>query len=121
MAGYGVMPAFFCSAGFLRMTGIKPFLFLFLTVTFVAHGLAFTFLGLRRRKMYYFLMTGTFTFLTAIYFIKFEGWLLTVPGSDFPLTWVLRIAAGLCTLAYLWRLRQEEGSWLRRLMHGRSR
>lgn len=97
------------------LTNVGRFVAPFLVITFVLHGIAFSVLGWRRRKTHYFFLTGTFAFLTAIYFIKFEGWLLTVPGSDFPLAWVLRIAAGLCTLAYLWRLKQEEGSWLWKL------
>ena len=93
---------------------------LFLLVTFVGHGLAFTALGLKRRKGYYVFLTGTFAFLTAIYLIKFEGWELSVPGTDFPATWVLRIGATLCTLTYLKAIAGEEGTWLWKLLRRRQ-
>lgn len=91
----------------------------FLVVTFVLHGMAFCFLGWRRRKTHYFFLTGTFVFLTAIYFIKWEGWSVSVPGTDLPATWLLRIGATLCTLTYLRSLYREEGSWLWKLTRGR--
>ena len=94
---------------------VKDFIALFLTVTFVLHGGAFTALGFIRRKKYYFLLTGTFTLLTAVYFIKFEGWDPKLPGSSFPATWLLRIGAVLFTLTYLRIIYGEEGSWLWRL------
>jgi len=94
---------------------------LFLTATFVSHGLAFTVLGFVRRKLYYFLLTGTFTLLTAIYFIKFEGWNLEIPGAGFPATWILRIGASLFTLSYLRIIYREEGSWLWKLRRRLSR
>ncbi len=97
--------------------GFKQFLFLFLMVSFVLHGIAFTFLGWKRRKVHYFFLTGTFIFLTAIYFIKFEAWILRIPGTDFPAIWLLRIGATLCTLTYLRFLYREEGSWLWKLIH----
>lgn len=89
----------------------------FLVVTFLLHGIAFSFLGWRRRRVHYFFLTGTFVFLTAIYFIKWEGWTVSVPGTDFPVTWLLRIGATLCTLTYLCFLYREEGSWLWKLTH----
>lgn len=101
----------------MMMMDIQSFLRLVLVVTFVLHGTAFTLLGMKRRKMHYFFLAGTFTFLTVIYFIKLEGWILRVPGTNFSLTWFLRTAATLCTLSYLWFLRREEGSWLWRLTH----
>ena len=55
---------------------IKIFLALFLTITFILHGIAFTFLGIKRRKIYYFFLVGTFTFLTAIYFLNLRAGLL---------------------------------------------
>lgn len=100
--------------------GLKQFLFLFLMVSFVLHGIAFTFLGWKRRKIHYFFLTGTFIFLTAIYFINFEGWILKVPGTDFPVTWLLRIGATLYTLIYLRFLYREEDSWFRKLTRGRG-
>lgn len=103
----------------MDVQGLLP---LFLVVTFVLHGVAFAFLGWRRGKVHYFFLTGTFAFLTAIYFMRFEGWQLAVPSTDFPLTWLFRIAASLCTLIYLWLLQREEGSWLWKLTRwGRSR
>lgn len=94
---------------------IKSFVALFLVITFVLHGLVFAILGLKRRRTYYFFLTGTFAFLTAIYLIKFEGWTLRVPGTGFPATWLLRIGASLCTLIYLSFIYKEEGSWLWKL------
>ena len=94
---------------------IKIFLALFLTITFIIHGIAFTFLGLKRRKIHYFSLTGTFTFLTAIYFLKFEGWTLIIPDIDLSAAFILRIAAILCTLAYLRGIYNEEDSWLWKL------
>src|SRR5688572_18514160 len=90
---------------------------LFLIITFVLHGLAFTVLGLRRDKAYYFFLSGTFSLLTAIYFIKLEGWNPRVPGTGLPAIWVLRIGASICTLGYLRCLSREEGSWFWKLMH----
>lgn len=90
---------------------------LFLIITFLLHGLAFTVLGLRRHKAHYFLLTGTFSLLTAIYFIKLEGWGPRLPGTGLPLTWALRIGASICTLGYLRCLYREEGSWLWKLIH----
>ena len=94
---------------------VKDFIALFLMVTFVLHGGAFTILGFVRCKRYYFLMTGPFTLLTAIYFIKFEGWDLRLPGTNFPATWLLRIGAVVFTSSYLCVIYGEEGSWLWRL------
>lgn len=96
-------------------SGVQSYIPLFLFVTFVLHGVVFTLLGIKRRKMRYFLLAGTFTFLTVIYFIQFEGWFLTVPGTDFPLTWLLRIGATFCTGIYIWSLSGEEGSWVWKL------
>ncbi|GEM_PF-1861661 len=93
----------------------KSGLALFLLVTFVLHGVAFTILGLKRRKVTYFVLTGTFVFLTAIYLIKFEGWNLTLPGTHWPLTWALRAGATLCTAAYLCLIYREPASWLWKL------
>jgi hypothetical protein len=98
---------------------INHFIALFLLVTFVLHGVAFTVLALKRRRAYYFFLTGTFIFLTAIYFIKFEGWRPEVPGTHFPATWLLRIGATLCTLIYLRVIYNEEGSWLWKLRNRR--
>ena len=94
---------------------------LFLLITFVFHGIAFTIIGMKRRKIYYFFLTGTFVFLTAIYWIKFEGWELRVPGTRFPATWALRIGATLCTLIYLRSIYHEEGSWLWKLLRRKPR
>ena len=100
---------------------LKSLVALFLVVTFVLHGIAFTFLGLKRRRSYYFFLTGTFVFLSAIYWIKFEGWELRVPGTRFPATWLLRIGATLCTLIYLRCIYREKDSWLWKLMRRRGR
>lgn len=94
---------------------VGSFLTIFLTVTFIVHGLAFTILGFSRGRSYYFLLSGTFTFLTAIYLMKFEGWSPKVPGSTFPVTWLLRTGAIFCTLLYLRVIYNQEGSWLWRL------
>lgn len=94
------------------------FIAAFLLITFIAHGVAFTILAVKRRRAYYFFLTGTFAFLTAIYFIKFEGWQPSVPGTDFPMTWLLRIGATACTLTYLCVIYNIEGSWLWRLTRG---
>jgi hypothetical protein len=77
--------------------------------------MAFALLGFRRGRPYYFLLTGTFTFLTAIYFMKFEGWTPKVPGTSLPITWLVRTGAILCTLLYLRAIYNEKGSWLWRL------
>ena len=98
---------------------LKSFVAAFLLATFICHGVAFTILAVRLRRAYYFFLTGTFTFLTAIYFMKFGGWELTVPGTIFPATWLLRVGATLCTLIYLRFIYREEGSWLWRLTHRR--
>lgn len=94
---------------------LKSLVALFLTVTFILHGIAFTVLGLKRRKAYYFFLTGTFTFLTAIYLTKFEGWSSKFPGTDFSVILLLRIGATLCTLGYLAIIYREEGTWLWKL------
>lgn len=88
---------------------------LFLNIVFILHAIAFTFLGLKRRKIHYFFLTGTFTFLAAIYFLKFEGWALMIPGIDLSAAFIFRIAALLCTLAYLRVIYNEKGSWLWKL------
>ena len=95
--------------------GIQSFLPLFLIVTFALHGIAFTFLGMKRRKSRYFFLTGTFIFLTSIYFIQWEGWSLRVPGTSISVTGFLRIAATFCTLFYLRSIYGEEGSWFWKL------
>ena len=91
------------------------FIVLFLLITFVAHGVAFTILAVKRRRSYHFFLTGIFIFVTAIYFIKFEGWQPSVPGTAVPATWLLRIGATACTLIYLGIIYHVEGSWLWRL------
>jgi hypothetical protein len=95
------------------------FIAAFLLVTFVCHGVAFTVLALKRRRKYYFLLTGTFAFLSVIYFLKLEGWQPSVPGTSFPAAWLLRIGATVCTLIYLRMIYYEEGSWLWKLMKNR--
>jgi hypothetical protein len=100
---------------------LGSFIYLFLVVSFVAHGVAFAVLAVKRRRTYYFFLTGTFIFLTAIYFIKFEGWQPAVPGTHFPVTWLLRLGATACTLIYLSIIYKEEGSWLWKLTRGRKR
>lgn len=91
----------------------------FLLATFVCHGVAFAVLALKRRRSYYWLLVGTFVFLSAIYFIRFEGWRPSVPGAGFPATWLLRIGATLCTLTYLRVIYGVEGSWLWKLTRKR--
>jgi hypothetical protein len=99
---------------------LKNFVALFLVITFVLHGIAFTFLGFKRRKGYYFFLSGTFAFLTAIYLMKFAGQFLSVPGTDLSATWLLRIGATLCTMIYLRCIYREEGSWLWKLTRRRK-
>jgi hypothetical protein len=98
---------------------LGSFVYLLLALSFVAHGIAFTVLAVKRRRRYYFFLTGTFIFLTAIYFIKFEGWQPSLPGTGFPATWLLRIGATACTLIYLRIIYGEEGSWLWKLRNRR--
>ncbi len=83
------------------------FIYLFLIITFVLHGVAFTILGIRRRRAYYFFLTGTFSILTVICLLKFEGWAPRVQGLG-PLTPLLRVAAILCTFAYLVVIHSEK-------------
>ena len=96
---------------------LKSWIALFLLVTFVLHGIAFTIIAMKRRRAYYFFLTGTFVFLTGIYLIKFEDWELSVPGTSFPATWLFRIGASLCTLIYLRSIYRVEGTWLWKLTH----
>jgi hypothetical protein len=100
---------------------LKEFVALFLTISFVLHGIAFTILGTWRRKTYYFFLTGTFTFLTAIYIMKFESLAPEVPGTKFPVSWLLRLGASVCTLTYLSIIYKVEDSWLWKLRHRKSR
>ena len=90
-------------------------IYLFLVLSFVAHGIAFAILGCTRERTQYFFLTGTFVFLTAVYLIKFEAWSVSIPGTTMPLTYLLRIAAFACTASYLRVIYDEEGSWLWRL------
>ena len=90
-------------------------IYIFLVLSFVAHGIAFAFLAFKREKIQYFFLTGTFVFLTAVYVIKFEAWSVSIPGTVLPLTYLLRIAAFACTASYLRVIYNEEGSWLWRL------
>jgi hypothetical protein len=87
----------------------------FLTFTFVAHGVAFTMLGFMRQKKYYFFLTGTFTFLTALYLMKFEDWTINIPGTEVPAAALFRVCAMLCSLSYLNVIYSERGSWLWKL------
>jgi hypothetical protein len=98
----------------------KTLIALFLTVTFAVHGIAFTVLGLKRRKAYYFFLTGTFTFLTALYLVKFGGWSPKIPGTDLSVTLLLRLGATLCTLGYLGVIYREKGTWLWKLTRGKA-
>ncbi len=95
---------------------LESLVYLFLLLTFVAHGVAFAVLAVKRRRGYYFFLTGTFVFLTAVYFIKYEGWQPAIPGTHFPATWLLRIGASACTLSYLSAIYRVEGSWLWNVM-----
>lgn len=88
----------------------------FLVATFVVHAAAFTILAVKRRKRYYFALTGTFVFLTAIYVLKFRELSLVFPGTDMSLTLVLRILAIGCTMGYLALIARIPGTWLSRLI-----
>lgn len=107
---------------FIHLMDIKSLLALFLIITFVLHGIAFTFIGLKRGRSHYLLLTGTFSLLIAIYLIKFEAWTVRVPGTTFPATWLLRIGATIFTLSYLHVIYKKEGTWLWKLAgKGKSR
>ena len=88
----------------------------FLAVTFVVHAAAFTMLAVKRRKRYYFALTGTFVFLTAVYVLKFREISLVFPGTDLSLTLVFRIMAIGCTTGYLALIAKIPGTWLSRLI-----
>ena len=92
------------------------FLYGFLVATFVVHAIAFTILGVKRQKKYYFWLTGTFSFLTAIYLLKFRELALMMPGTNFPLIAGIRILAIGCTLTYLIIIARTPGTWLSRLL-----
>ncbi|HEX9444537.1 MAG TPA: hypothetical protein VGA73_10470 [Candidatus Binatia bacterium] len=100
---------------------VPTFIAGFLLATFVCHGVAFAVLAWKRRRSYYLLLVGTFVFLSAIYFIKLEGWRPSVPGTGLPATWLLRAGATLCTLIYLRAIYGEEGSWLWKLTRRKGR
>jgi hypothetical protein len=51
----------------------------------------------------------------ALYFLKFERLVIEVPGAGYPLTWLLRAGALLCTSFYLSVIYDLEGSWLWKL------
>lgn len=87
-----------------------------LVLTFVLHCVAFTVLAIRRRKSYYFFLTGTFVFLTALYIMKFLSLSPTVGGTGVELRLVLRIGAIACTATYLIVLARTPGSWFSRLL-----
>lgn len=91
-------------------------LFGFLMVTFVIHFLAFTVLAVVRRKPYYFLLSATFLFLTALYYLKFRAFFPNVPGTFLSVVVLLRVCAIACTLAYLIVISRIEGTWLHRLL-----
>jgi hypothetical protein len=84
----------------------------FLTLTFVAHGVAFTILAFVRQKKAYFFLTGTFTFLTVLYLMKFEAWTINIPGTAIPAVALFRVCAIVCSSAYLNAIYNEPGSWL---------
>lgn len=94
------------------------YLYGFLAATFVIHAVAFTILAVKRRKSYYFCLTGTFVFLTALYLLKFYeiSWRLAVAGTGMSLQVALRISAIACTLTYLWVIARTPGTWLSRLL-----
>ena len=87
-----------------------------LVATFVVHCVAFTVLAIKRRKPYYLLLTGTFTFLSAVFLLKFFALAITVPGTEFPLQWIFRIFAVGCTLGYLIWISGIRGTWMSRLI-----
>ena len=88
----------------------------FLVGTFVVHCVAFSVLGVKRQKPYYFCLTGTFTFLTAVFLLKFNALTPNVSGTNFPLQWLFRIFAISCTLGYLIWISRIKGTWLSRLL-----
>jgi len=102
---------------FAETIDFRSLVAILLTVTFIIHGIAFTIIALRRRKPHYFFLTSTFTFLAAIFFIRFESWTLKLPFIGLPVTMLLRMGAALCTTGYLWFTYNEEGSWVWKLTH----
>lgn len=94
----------------------RHFLFGFLLGTFVLHGIAFTVLGIVRKKRYLFFLTGTFTFLSGVYYLKFREFFPNIPGMAVSAVVVLRICAIACTLTYLATIYRIEGTWLNRLL-----
>ncbi len=93
----------------------------FLAFTFVAHCAAFTILGVRRKKSYYFFLTGTFFCLTAVYVLKFLELKPMVMNTEMPWIMIIRIAAILCTLTYLTTIACTPDTWLNRLIASRRR
>ncbi len=95
------------------------FLFGFLLATFIVHGIAFTVLGLVRKKRYLFFLTGTFVCLSARYYLKFRDFSPNIPNTAVSVAVVLRICAIACTLMYLTTIYRIEGTWLNRLLRKR--
>lgn len=97
------------------------FLFGFLLVTFVVHFIAFTVLGIVRRKKYYFFLSGTFACLTAIYYLKFNEFFPNIPNTAISAIVALRVGAICCTCLYLITIARIEGTWFNRLLARKSR
>ncbi|OGH56223.1 MAG: hypothetical protein A3G34_13390 [Candidatus Lindowbacteria bacterium RIFCSPLOWO2_12_FULL_62_27] len=91
-------------------------LFGFLLFAFIIHFLAFTVLAVVRRKYYYFLLSGTFVFLSVIYYFKFQRICPNFPNTAVSVIVTCRVLAVSCTAAYLFTIARLPGTWLSRLL-----
>ena len=92
------------------------YLYAFLAATFVIHCVAFLILGIKKRKPYYFALTATFVFLTAIYVLKTRGLDPAFSATGWPIIVMLRVCAISCTITYLVWIARMPGTWLSRLI-----
>ncbi len=88
----------------------------FLVLTFIVHGAAFLILARKKQKPYYLALTGTFTFLTALYLLKYLSMTPTFPGTGISVYLVLRAMSIACTATYLLWISRVKGTWLSRLI-----
>jgi len=96
-------------------------LFKILTAVFIVHGIVFLVLGAHRRDRRFFVLSGTFAFLSVLYGLKAAAWNGTVAGSGLHWSLVLRAGAITCTLVYFYLSSRRPGTWIHRLaQRGRS-